>query len=254
LSTATDRLKAEQAFHDHQASHRAAAFREQPRALCFRDEDYLSHETWVRPAFRQLGKVSGRDVLDFGCGHGMAAVVLARRGAHVTALDLSPGYLAEARARAEANHVAVDWVQANGERLPLADRSFDRIWGNAILHHLDLERAGSELLRVLRPGGIAVFAEPWGENPLLNWVRGRLSYPGKQRTPDERPLDQRHVRLLQKVFPHVSIQGHQLLGMVRRVPPRGRWVAALDWFDDLLLARVPVLKRLCRYVVLTLRR
>src|SRR5205823_4605799 len=124
----------------------------------------------------RLGDVRGLRVLDYGCGHGMAAVVLARRGARVTGFDLSPGYLEEAGARAAANGVQVCLTQADGERLPFADGAFDRVWGNAVLHHLDLDRAGRELFRVLRPGGLAVFCEPWGENPLLNWARRRLSY------------------------------------------------------------------------------
>ena len=174
----TDRLPSEREFHDRQARRRAATFRRQPEALRFDDDDYLDHETWIRPALRQLGDVRGRRVLDYGCGHGMAAVVLARRGARVTAFDLSPGYLAEARRRARANGVDVAFVQADGQRLPFADASFDRVWGNAVLHHLDLGRAAAELSRVLRPGGLAVFCEPWGENPLLDWARRRLPYPG----------------------------------------------------------------------------
>ena len=84
----------------------------------------------------------------------MASVVLARRGARVTAVDLSAGYVREAQLRADANGVELCCVQAEGERLPFADGSFARIWGNAILHHLDLERAGPELHRVLQPGGM----------------------------------------------------------------------------------------------------
>ncbi len=118
----------------------------------------------------------------------MASVVLARRGGRVTAFDLSPGYLQEARRRTEANGVNVSFVRADGERLPFADASFDRVWGNAVLHHLDVTIAARELHRVLAPGGVAVFCEPWGENPLLNLARRRLPYPGKERTPDEIPL------------------------------------------------------------------
>src|SRR5262249_51232051 len=152
----------------------------QTTSLCFDDDQYLDHETWIRPAFRQLGGLNGLQALDFGCGHGMAAVVMARRGAWVTAVDVSPGYLQEASRRGQANGVNICFVQADGERLPLADHSFDRIWGNAVLHHLDLQKAAGELFRVLRPGGIAVFCEPWGENPFLNWARNRLHYAGKQ--------------------------------------------------------------------------
>jgi SAM-dependent methyltransferase len=249
-----ERLSIEQAFHDRQARKRVADFARRPGAYCFADDAYLDHETWIRPALDRLGDLTGRHVLDFGCGHGMAAVVLARRGARVTAFDLSHGYLAEAHRRARANRVSIAFAQADGERLPFADASFDRIWGNAVLHHLDVDRAGRELARVLKPGGVAVFCEPWGENPLLNWARHRLSYPGKERTPDEQPLRQRQIRLLEEIFPHLEMHGYQLLAMARRVLRPGRLVAGLDWWDAMLLKSVPALQRFCRYVVLTLRR
>src|SRR5580765_5939471 len=140
MVNAMDRIISELAFHDRQARQRADAG--VPHQ--FADSDYLDHETWIRPAFAQLGDVSGLSVLDYGCGHGMAAVVLARAGANVTAFDLSGGYVEEAKARARANNVAIDYVQANGEQLPFDDGFFDRVWGCAILHHLDLPRAGAE--------------------------------------------------------------------------------------------------------------
>jgi SAM-dependent methyltransferase len=250
---AKDRLRIEQSFHDHQARRRAPSFGI-TAALRFEDHWYLDHETWIRPALARLGEVADLPVLDYGCGHGMAAVVLARRGAKVTAFDLSPGYLAEAQRRAAANRVKIALVQADAERLPFADGSFARIWGNAILHHLDLRPAARELYRVLQPGGIAVFCEPWGANPLLAWARRRLPYRGKERTPDEQPLLPRHIRMLQEMFPSLQIEGHQLLSMARRVLRPGRLVAGLEWCDACLLGLAPSLGRFCRYVVLTLRR
>ncbi len=245
-----DRLTTECRFHDAQARGRA----EHGVRLRFADADYLDHETWVRPAFARLGEVRGLRVLDYGCGHGMAAVVLARAGARVTAFDLSGGYVEEARARAQANAVQVDFARADGERLPFADGAFDRVWGCAILHHLDLAKAGAELRRVLRPGGVAVFCEPWGGNPLLNLARQRLPYPGKHRTPDERPLTPEQVGQLRAMFEHVEVRGFQLLSMARRVVRARRLRAQLDWCDAMLLDRVPALERWCRYMVLTLRR
>jgi SAM-dependent methyltransferase len=251
--TATDRLASEQAFHDQQAQQRACSF-EKGQSLCFADESYLDHETWIRPALERLGDVAGLPVLDYGCGHGMAAVVLARRGACVTAFDLSHGYLAEARRRAEANGVTIACLQGDGEKLPFAAGSFARVWGNAILHHLDLQKAAHELYRVLQPGGIAVFCEPWGENPLLTWARRRWPYPGKERTPDEQPLRMRQLCLLRQVFPSLEVQGYQLLSMARRVLRPGLLLSGLRWCDNRLLRFAPSLSRYCRYVVLTLRR
>jgi SAM-dependent methyltransferase len=246
------RLLAEQRFHDRQAAGRATRFASRA-AYRFRDDSYLDHETWIRPAFATLGDVSGREVLDFGCGHAMAAVVLARRGARVTAFDLSGGYLAEARERAAANECAIDFVQADGERLPFADGSFDAVWGNAILHHLDLNIAGREIRRVLRPGGVAVFCEPWGGNPLVQFARRWLPYRGKHRTADEEPLGPKHLAALREVFPDLQVEGFQLLSMVRRLVPVAALARTLGRFDEQLLSRFPTLAKWCRYVVLTLR-
>lgn len=250
---AMDRITSEQAFHDNQSARRSQTFAAEPKRYHFSDEDYLSHETWIAPAFHLLGDVRGLNVLDYGCGHGMAAVVLARRGARVTAFDLSHGYLDEARRRAAANGAPVTFVQADGARLPFADGVFDRVWGNAVLHHLDVGIAASELRRVLRPGGLAVFCEPWGENRFLRWARTGIQYPSKDRTRDEQPLLAAQLQTIRVVFPRLEARGYQFLSMARRVLPVGKLTAALDWCDAMLLSRVPQLERYCRYLVLALR-
>jgi SAM-dependent methyltransferase len=251
---ATDRLTSERDFHDAQAAGRAKHFHVHRAELRFDDADYLDHETWVRPAFAILGDIRGKTVLDFGCGHGMAAVVLARVGAIVSAFDLSPGYVNEARERAAANGVRIKFTVADGEQLPYADESFDAVWGSAILHHLHLPTAVRELSRVLKPGGVAVFCEPWGGNPFLSFSRRFLPYPGKHRTPDERPLVRKDLRPLREVFPDLSVQGFQLLGMVRRVWPNRFLCAAADGFDRAMLRVFPFLKNWCRYLAITLRK
>jgi SAM-dependent methyltransferase len=250
--TGTDRLIAEQQFHDRQAADRAESFRSGRADLAFPDESFLDHETWVRPAFTRLGDLRGKSVLDYGCGHGMAAVVMARAGATVTAFDLSPGYVAEAHERAAVNGVRVECVVADGEQLPFRGESFDAVWGNAILHHLDLAKAGRELRRVLRPGGVAVFCEPWGGNPLLAFARRRLPYPGKDRTPDERPLTRRDLAPLRNAFPDLEVEGYQLLGMMRRVWRNRTACRVCDAIDARLLHWVPALRNWCRYAVIAL--
>lgn len=252
--TGPQRLAAERAFHDRQAADRAVAFRTGRADLVFPDEAFLDHESWVRPAFGHLGDLRGKRALDYGCGHGMAAVVMARAGAAVTAFDVSPGYVVEARQRAAANGVLVECLVADGERLPFAGESFDVVWGNAILHHLDLRRAAPELARVLRPGGVAVFCEPWGGNPLLAFARRRLPYPGKDRTPDETPLTRHDLGPLREHFPSLKLEGHQFVGMVGRLW-RNRVICRLgERLDARLLRRFPWLQDWCRYVVITVRK
>ena len=218
----------------------------------FPDDAYLDHESWIRPAMARLGPLDDRQRLGLrlrprhgGGGHGP-------RRARVTAFDLSPGYADEARHRARANGVSIYLAAADGERLPFADGGFDRIWGNAVLHHLDLHKAARELRRILAPGGLAVFCEPWGENPLLAAARRYLPYPGKGHTPDERPLRRRHLPILREVFPRMEVESHQLLSMARRVLRPGKLTAGLEWCDARLLRIAPVLGRFCRYIVLSL--
>jgi SAM-dependent methyltransferase len=235
------RLATERRFHDEEARLRAATFAREPRRLQFDDDQYLDHEPWVRPALARLGDVRGRRVLDLGCGHGMAAVVLARRGAQVTACDLSPGYVAEARQRATANRVNIRFAVLDAERLPFADRSFDSIWGHAILHHLDIVTAAREIRRVLRPGGVAVFCEPWNGNPLL-----RLARRWRRHTPDETPLQRTDIVTLRREFAQVNVDGWQLLSMPQ-------YCGALAPVDLRLLKLIPALRHWCRYVVVTLK-
>ncbi len=252
MNATDDRLESERLFHDEQAAERSASYRGGRADLRFHDNVYLDHETWIRPAFAKLGPLKGKRVLDYGCGHGMAAIVMARAGAMVSAFDLSPGYVREVRERAHANGVAIDARVANGEELPYPDCSFDAIWGCAILHHLDLAKAASELKRVLKPGGVAAFCEPWGGNPFLSFARRRLPYPGKHRTPDERPLVAGDLAPLRETFPNLSVNGFQLFGMVRRIFPSRTPTRGLDRIDRGLLVAFPRLGNWCRYVVLTL--
>jgi SAM-dependent methyltransferase len=214
-----DRLIREQRFHDAQAADRAITFVAHPHRLRFSDDEYLDHAPWVRFAVDQLGELSGRSVLDWGCGHGMAAVVFARRGAAVSACDLSLGYVRETQARAEANRVAIRCVQADAHRTPFANRSFDSIWGHAILHHLDVPIAAVELRRILKPGGIVVLCEPWGGNPLLRLARRWA--PRTDQTNDEEPLNHWHLELLRSVFEYVEVRPFPLV----RGLPITRYVA-----------------------------
>jgi SAM-dependent methyltransferase len=246
------RLRNEREFHDQQAAGRAGVL--QSHDYVFNDDAYLRHESWIANAFDALGELRDLRTLDLGCGHGMASVVLARRGAVVTACDLSLGYLQEARRRADANDVAAEFCVCNGERLPFADAAFERIWGNAILHHLDLPLATRELHRVLAPDGVAVFCEPWGGNRWLNWARQRLHYPGKQRTADETPFRPCDLTCIRSMFPSMRVQGFQFLSMLGRAVKHRRLVNGLAWCDDWLLSTLPHWQQYCRYVVVTIRK
>ncbi|MBI3026363.1 MAG: class I SAM-dependent methyltransferase [Candidatus Tectomicrobia bacterium] len=250
--TGGDRLRREREFHERRSGERSG--RLSGAELRFEDSLYLDHETWVRDTFALLGDLRGKRVLDYGAGEGLSSVVLARRGARVVSFDIASGNVRLTARRAAANGVPLHLAQMAGEALAFRDGAFDAVYGNAILHHVNLERAGAELRRVLRPGGVAVFSEPWGENPVLEFVRRRVPYRGKDRTPDERPLGLADVARLRAQLPLAEVRGYQLLSMIRR---QVRWrplISLLEGADALLLGLFPGLWRWCRYAVIILRK
>jgi SAM-dependent methyltransferase len=109
---------------------------------------------------RLLGDVSGKVVLEVGCGSAPCARWLAAQGALVTGLDLSAGMLRYAAAAGEATGIEVPLVRANAERLPFASETFDIVCSafGAIPFVADLPGTFREIARVLRPGGDWVFA------------------------------------------------------------------------------------------------
>ena len=107
-----------------------------------------------------LGEVFSRDVLELGCGAASCARWLATRGARSIAMDLSGRMLHHARLAAVRSAVDIPLVQANGEQLPFATRSFDTVFSafGAIPFVGSLTDTFAEIARVLRPGGRWVFA------------------------------------------------------------------------------------------------
>lgn len=97
---------------------------------------------------------AGQRVLDVAAGNGNASLAAARRWCEVTATDYVPALLAHARARAEANGFVVAFQEADAERLPFDDRSYDAVLSTVgVMFTPDQEKAAAEMVRVCRPGG-----------------------------------------------------------------------------------------------------
>jgi SAM-dependent methyltransferase len=121
--------------------------------------DYpLMVDTFLLPVGERLvdacGIGPGMRVLDVAAGTGNASLPAARRGATVTASDLTPSLLETGRRLAEAEGLELEWVEADAEQLPFADESYDVVMSAIGVmfapHH---QEAADELVRVCRPGG-----------------------------------------------------------------------------------------------------
>jgi SAM-dependent methyltransferase len=129
--------------------------------------DYPSMvETFLLPLGPRLVEAcaidSGMRVLDVAAGTGNASIPAAQRGADVTASDLTPELFEAGRARAQAEGVELQWVEADAEHLPFEDGSFDVVMSSIgamfAPHHQDV---ADELVRVCRVGGTI---------GMLNWT------------------------------------------------------------------------------------
>lgn len=92
--------------------------------------------------------------LDLGCGPGLFSTLLAKLGHKVTAFDYSEDMLEQAKKNFIACALSVETVRGDAQKLPFADSTFDYIVSRNVMWVMEQpERAYSEWLRVLRPGG-----------------------------------------------------------------------------------------------------
>jgi SAM-dependent methyltransferase len=143
---------------------------------------------WESPAgklrwARRVKMLSGHlkpemTVLELGCGTGYFTRELARSGADIVAIDVSPELLEIARTNCSAPNVRYE-IQ-NAYALSYSNATFDSVVGSSVLHHLEIEEAVREIYRVLKPGGTIYFTEPNMLNPQIAiqknvpWIKRRL--------------------------------------------------------------------------------
>ena len=266
-----ERARVEEIFHDAWAQ-------------SIRLEDLLVEESFRSPtavenrfALEALGgpeSLRGKRLLDLGCGAGETAVFFALQGARVAAADVSEHMLRIASALATQRGVRLEPVKILAEAMPFGDDTFDCIYGNGVLHHVELEPALREVSRVLRPGGRAVFIEPLSHNPAIKVYR-RLAH--EVRTPTERPFAFREFRVVQRYFPSFQHREFWLTSLgvflyyyfIERVDPStdrywkriirdgpriGPVFRRLHRLDGRLLRLIPSLRRWCWTTVIVMEK
>jgi SAM-dependent methyltransferase len=213
---------------------------------------------------KTFGDVRGLRILDYGCGAAEAGVYFAKQGATVVGVDVSTGMLAAAQRLAAHHGVSIETRPVTGSAIPAERGEFDRIYGNGVLHHVDLGAAVPELARVMKPSAIGCFIEPLSYNPAIAVYR-RLAEA--VRTPDEHPLRFRDIKRFDPHFGDVSHREFWLTSLAifgkfflvdRAHPSRERywkkvitdadanawWFSALPAIDEVLL-KVPLVSAMC---------
>lgn len=216
-------------------------------------------------ALKAMGDLRGKKLLDMGCGAGEASVYLALCGAEVYACDIAEDFLSLAASLAKKFGVELLLTQAEASHLPYRDEYFDIVYGNGVLHHVELVPAAKEINRVLKRNGKAIFIEPLPYNPAINVYRRMAK---GVRTDDERPLSFRKLDNMKPYFTGFSHREFWLLSLmiffhfyfVRRLDPSQvrywkrvieegksyeKAIRVLRKADDLLLDVLPFMRYLC---------
>jgi len=117
--------------------------------------DYLNTPAF----FEMLPGVEGLYGLDIGCGEGHNTRLLAKRGASVTALDVSKVFVHHAHRLEEQAPLGIRYLVASAVELPFADSTFDFATGFMCFMDIpETDRVLAEACRVLKPGGFLQFS------------------------------------------------------------------------------------------------
>lgn len=142
---------------------------------------------------------------------------------------------------------------SDAHELTFEDHSMDMVYGSAILHHLELDKACKEICRVLKPGGRMVFMEPLDINPIFRIIR-RLT--PQSRTDDEIPFTFRELATLREYF-DLEIKTYELFkipaGVISKIlfkSPENFIMKSADFVDRSLKKLFPPIRWYYRRMML----
>lgn len=203
-------------------------------------------------AFHLVGDVREKTVLDLGCGSGENVIPLAKRGAKVTGIDLSPDLIKLARLRAEKYGVDADLRVASAYETGLPSRSVDVVFCIAVLHHLDIQRAKNEVRRVLKPGGLFIVSEP----VRFSWAvkQARKIFPTKiEVSDDEYPLSAAQLALLTDGFQMIASRSFRSIFAAAGLKFAKSFEKIIQRWDNSALQFIPGLARYSTIRTMALR-
>jgi len=161
-------------------------------------------------AFYLLGNVQGKIVLDLGCGSGENLVPLAKRGADVIGIDISPDLVQLARLRLSSYGLAATLQTGSAYSTGLPNESVDVVFSMALLHHLDLPVAHNEIYRILRPGGLFILREPIRFSRAMNSLRRLFPAPEADISDYEHPMTRDELSIVTQGFTIVAQRNFRL--------------------------------------------
>jgi 2-polyprenyl-3-methyl-5-hydroxy-6-metoxy-1,4-benzoquinol methylase len=174
---------------------------------------------WIFPKemlFKTLNDPAGKDILDIGCGEGELSTQLAKLGARVTAVDISPDLIRVAKKRAQIDDVGdrMEFLVRDILEAPLPKGRFDAIVCSAVLHHVDIRKFFPVLLSGLKTDGVAIMIEPLGLSPFLRKLRNVVPLV-TDASPGEHPLNKEELNFVLGSLTNVRATYYELVSRLQ---------------------------------------
>jgi len=158
----------------------------------------------MRYITKSLGDITGKKLLDLGCGLGEASVYFAIKGAKVTSTDISGKMLELTKDLGKRYGVDITTHKSTAEELLLGnEKQFDIIYAGNLFHHIDMNEVLPRLTAILKDDGRLVSWDPIAYNPIINVYR-RMAM--KVRTVDEHPLKVKDIKSFENYFGKVELK------------------------------------------------
>lgn len=212
----------------------------------------------LQRAHEHFGEVTGKTVLDIGCGSGATSLFFAQHGAQVISIDISAVAIDNLKQYCDRHSISnITPIQMAAQDIrPVGPVDF--VFGAMILHHIEpFEEFAATLRQTLVPGGKAFFWENNASSPFMMWCRehltGRFGIP-KHGDAKEHPLTPREVRTLDAHL-DVEVEYPELLyfRMCSTYFLGGRFEAPLEALDNFFYRYPGFRKRSYRQYLLCTR-
>lgn len=193
------------------------------------------------------GNCNGKRVLDYCCGNGDDGLFIAQNGAReVVGIDLSGNSIENCSNNAKNIGIRnITFKVMDAEALDFKDRTFDIVTEYGALHHVNLDKAYSEMARILKPDGKAICVEALGHNKIIHLYR-KLTPNLRTAWETEHILRKKDVELARNYFNKVEVIGFFHLFTLGAVIFRNRVgfkmiLSALELLDSMCL-KLPFLR------------
>ena len=240
------RKQKEREFHNRRIE--ASQTDEATYRLLTSNKKFYSVTRGSRDFIRQwiLQRCQNKRVLDYCCGIGNFTCFIAKDSAETVGIDISEVSIEACKKRAIDEKVdkKVSFLVMDAENLEFGGGSFDIIVCMGILHHLDIQRAYSELARVLKPDGEIICAEPLAHNPFIQLYR-KMTPHLRTEWEAEHILTGSSIKSAEKYFGRVETRFFHLATLAavpfRNLPVFSFILSLLEVVDGVLL-KIPILK------------